>query len=140
MEKLEENPISLLFEAYVVGNREAEKDNITYNMAKKIFIDLENEEEEIIKKWNMYNKWTMKELIYTYNRLGVTFDEYCYESAYKRKHGNEILKKLDEAGVLSVDHKGRKVAKVKNQEIPLIKSDDTTLYMFRDLLAFLDRR
>lgn len=140
LEDLKKDPITLMYQAYVKGNELAEKDKEVYNKAKAVFNDLEQRREETINAWNQYREWTTEELSKMYKRLGIKFDEYSWESHYNRENAEEVLKLFEKQGTLSVDEKGRKVVKVGDKVIPLIKSDDTTLYLIRDLMAVLDRK
>ena len=128
-----------MFKAYVKGNQLSKLDQDAYEKAKKNFYLLERQDEKLIQLWDKYRMWTLEELNATYKRLGVEFDSFSWESDYRRSHADNVLKLLEEKGILSTDEFQKKVAVIDDKVIPLIKSDNTTLYICRDLMAVLDR-
>lgn len=75
----------------------------------------------------------------TYERLGIVFDNYSWESDYKADSIVHILKLLDSSGLMATDKEGRSIVKVGGKEVPVLKSDGTTLYLTRDIAAAIDR-
>lgn len=75
----------------------------------------------------------------TYSRLGVKFDKYSWESDYKADSISHILQLLKHSGHMTTDTEGRSVFNVDGKEVPVLKSDGTTLYLTRDIAAAVDR-
>lgn len=138
-EEIERNPLELLYKSYVHANRLAEKDELIVDRARKEFSKLENGSKNDIKNWKSYINYTIKELEYVYNRLGVTFDEYNYESMYSTKQINSILTQLENMKILKLLPNGKKVASVNDRDVTIVKSDGTGLYLTRDIAAAVDR-
>lgn len=128
-ESLKENPLELLFQAYVRGNDEAE------NHPEKISANSDTDKE--LKK--KIQEWIVSYLKKSYERIDVKFDEYHWETAYNNTE-SDAINRLKEKGLLVTDEEGRQCAKINDKLIPLIKSDGSTLYLARDLNATFDRK
>nr|CAD7429350.1 unnamed protein product [Timema monikensis] len=139
-EMIKHNPIQLLYQAYVTANQAAQNDSALGAKAREIFKSLEEGSFADIKKWENYRKYTVDELQRIYKRLGVTFDEYEWESMYSTVQIKSVLDQLEEKGILKSEEDGRKVVNLdNNRRATLVKSDGTTLYLTRDIAAALHR-
>lgn len=139
-EEMKRNPIENLYRAYIDANRLAELDPSISERARMIFQQMEYGNFEGLEKWSEYREYTVQELQKVYNRLGVAFDEYNWESMYSRREIEDVISLLRSKDMLSQDEKGRAVVTLENEKsVPVIKSDGTTLYLTRDLAAIQDR-
>ncbi|CAG2056953.1 unnamed protein product, partial [Timema podura] len=139
-EMIKQNPIQLLYQAYVTANQAAQNDSTLGAKAREIFQSLEEGSFADIKKWENYRNYTVDELQRIYKRLGVTFDEYEWESMYSTVQIRSVLDQLEEKGILKLEEDGRKVVNLNNnRRATLVKSDGTTLYLTRDIAAALHR-
>ena len=82
-----------------------------------------------------------------YSSLGIEFDHFDYESQYLEESKN-ILKRLEKTGKTFVDEHGRLVldqknttliTKMKSPVLVLTRSDNTGLYVTRDLAYTIDK-
>uniref|UniRef100_A0A2H8TKT2 Probable arginine--tRNA ligase, mitochondrial n=1 Tax=Melanaphis sacchari TaxID=742174 RepID=A0A2H8TKT2_9HEMI len=133
--------IKSLFNAYILANKMANDDPGIHNKAKSIFNDLEcgNCTTDIKNLWNEFRSITKNELEVIYNRLGIVFDEYDWESKYAKENIQGVLKRLNEIGLLKFKEDGSIVVHFNNQEITILKNDSSTLYLTRDIAAALRR-
>lgn len=133
--------IQSLHKGYILANQLALQDSNIHKKAKSIFNDLECDKSppNIKHLWNKFRSITIKELEVVYNRLGVIFDEYDWESQYSIDKIQDLLKKLDEIGLLKLKEDGSTVIHSNNQEITILKNDNSTLYLTRDIAAALRR-
>lgn len=138
-EQIKQNPIQLLYEAYVQANKLAETDDKINDKAKIAFTLLEQGNPEEIRKWEKYREYTVEELKKLYQRLGVTFDEYHWESMYGSRQIINIMKDLESRGILISDETGKKFVSVLDRKVTVVKSDGSSLYLTRDIAAVLDR-
>ncbi|XP_074038000.1 arginyl-tRNA synthetase, mitochondrial isoform X2 [Leptinotarsa decemlineata] len=138
-EDIKKNPLKLLYQSYLYANKLAEKDSSIFEKAKAEFAHLENGSEKHLKYWREFMDYSEKELINTYSRLGVTFDEYNYESDYSAKHIQDIIEVLRKKNIIHKDKDGKEVALIDDKEVSVIKSDGSTLYLTRDIAAAIDR-
>lgn len=131
--------IESLHQAYILANQMAEHDYSIHEKAKSIFNDLECGKSSNINEWSEFRTITVKELEITYKRLGIVFDEYDWESEYSIEKIQNVLKKLREIGLLQYKTDGSTVINSNNQEITILKNDNSTLYLTRDIAAALRR-
>uniref|UniRef100_A0A1A9Z6J4 Probable arginine--tRNA ligase, mitochondrial n=1 Tax=Glossina pallidipes TaxID=7398 RepID=A0A1A9Z6J4_GLOPL len=139
--EIQSAPIETLYKAYVKANEAAKKDPNIGERARQLFSQLESEncEPSLSKQWHLYRDYTIKELQVAYERLGIKFDMYEWESQYSQKHILEILRMLETKHLLLPEKDGRKVVEVEERRIPVVKSDGSTLYLTRDIAALIDR-
>lgn len=138
-EEISKNPIQSLFKAYVKANSLAEVNPGIAEKARSIFRDLENGESTFLDKWKVYRQYTVDELKVIYQRLGVEFDKYDWESMYGQKEIQSVLRLLEEFKLLKEEIDGRKIVEIGDRRVPIVKSDGTTLYLTRDIAAGIDR-
>ncbi|XP_030373483.1 probable arginine--tRNA ligase, mitochondrial isoform X2 [Scaptodrosophila lebanonensis] len=133
-------PIETLYKAYVKANKAAESDDQVSQRARDIFASLEaGEDAAMVSQWHEYRRYTIEELTRVYERLGVHFDSYEWESQYSQGQISDVLKQLRTANLLQREKDGREIVVVDNRRVPIIKSDGTTLYLARDIAALVER-
>ncbi|EDW51371.1 GM21064 [Drosophila sechellia] len=129
-----------LYKSYVAANQAAEQRPEIAQQARDLFAALEGgTDRAMAKQWQQYRKYTIEDLSKVYNRLGVHFDSYEWESQYSQQQIQDVLDKLRSAGLLQPEHDGREIVVVDGRRIPVIKSDGSTLYLARDIAALLER-
>lgn len=133
------DPIKHFSHAYVNANKLAQEDKGFYDKALKIFCNLENGDESDLKEWNVYRQHTVKELTGIYQRLGITFDEYAWESEYRKQNISECLSLLARNNHLQ-GKDGKQVIRIDKDDVTLLKSDGSTMYLTRDIAAIMDRQ
>lgn len=139
-DSMQRDPIRVLYDAYVHANKLAETDPSIADKARKIFNDLEEGRDSDFGKWETFRRFTVDELKRTYERLGVNFDEYNWESEYNRKKISPVIDLMESLGILDTDKEDRRVIAIsEKRNIPIIKSDGSTLYITRDIAAAMDR-
>jgi arginyl-tRNA synthetase len=137
---IKQNPMQLLYQAYVEANKKAESDSSVSARAREAFHCLEEGNVENMNKWKLFRHYTEQELRCVYQRLGICFDEYKWESEYSAKEIGSVLHLLEARGILKPESDGRKMVEINQQWcVPLMKSDGSTLYLTRDIAAALDR-
>lgn len=140
-EEIRQNPIKHLFTAYVNANRLAETDASFGDQARAIFSQMENGQLPDLEAWNQYRDYTVNELETVYRRLGVKFDEYAWESQYRKTRIQPVLDKLQAMNLLKPDAEGKQTFELDDgHRISLLKSDGSTLYLTRDVAAVADRQ
>lgn len=137
-EQIKNNPLQSLFKAYVTANTSS--DPTIADKARKVFEMMENsEDDEVMKQWEDIKRYTMDELRVMYERLNVVFDVYEFESMYRKNETGNILDLLKEKNLLIEDSDGRKMVSVGDRRVTMVKSDSSTLYLTRDIAAFIER-
>lgn len=138
---MQSDPIQHLYEAYVHANRLSETDEMIGQRARQIFCNMEqNDSATDMANWQRYRRYTVDELVAVYRRLGVEFDEYSWESQYRRHDIRPCIDAMYAAKIIETEADGRAVIRLANGRcVPVLKSDGTTLYVTRDVAALLDR-
>lgn len=136
-EKLKDNSLVHLFEIYVKINAEAKNDPEINKIAKEIFREMEeNKNEKYLSQWRMFRELSIEKYKELYKKLNIEFDVYSGESFYNEKArkfaSNTSICKMDADGSYIIDC--GKLGKALIQ-----KSDGTTLYLVRDIVAAIDR-
>lgn len=137
-EEIQKDPLKLLYQSYVHANKLAEKNPEILNEAKIEFTKLETSSGDLTE-WKTWMDYSKNELINTYQRLGVTFDEYNYESDYSAKDIQHVLELLREKNIIKKDGDGKEVAQIEDRKVTVLKSDGSSLYLSRDIAAAIDR-
>lgn len=136
---IKQNPLQNLLRVYVAAN--TSKDPAVAEKARKIFEIMEfNNDSEIMEQWKNIKQYTLDELRIIYERLNIQYDVYEFESMYRRKDIENVIELLNEKKILEKDEEGKMIVRIGNRCVPFIKSDSTTLYLTRDVAAFLSRR
>lgn len=134
------DPIKKLYSAYVMANKLSENPEIS-SKAQAIFSSLENGNETGLQHWELLKKYTVDEFTKTYQRLGIEFDEYNWESSYNVTKIQGIIETMEKLNLLKLDDEKRKVFAINEKKnLPIIKSDGSTLYITRDIAAAIDRK
>ncbi|EDW68411.1 probable arginine--tRNA ligase, mitochondrial [Drosophila virilis] len=134
-------PIETLYNAYVTANKAAAADPQLAQQARELFSALEaGKDTTMSKQWEQYRQYTIEELTGVYERLGVHFDSYEWESQYSQRDIVDVLTQLRTAGLLQREEDGREIVVVDQRRVPVIKSDGSTLYLARDIAALLERQ
>ena len=132
----EGKPDFWLWQYYVKFHEEAKKRPELEEKAREILRKFEIEKDEEIRSiWKKIVKWCVEGFKQTYERLGIKFDVYFYESEC-RELGKEIVKKVLERGLAFKTEEGAVVADLEKHKLPnivILRSDGTGLYITSDL-------
>lgn len=136
--KLQTNPMKTLYDAYVYANKMSREDNSVQQEARKFFSEIEHGKASL-ENWKAIRETTVQELENVYQRLGIHFDEYHWESDYHGGAIKNLMDSLENKGIIKKDELGKKVTTINNRDVAVLKSDNSTLYLSRDIAALLDR-
>ncbi|MFA6844641.1 MAG: arginine--tRNA ligase [Sphaerochaetaceae bacterium] len=101
----------------------------------------EQGDEAVLKLWNQMNGWTLSGLAQSYERMGISFDKYYYESDTYRLGKSQVLKGL-EKGVFYQENDGSvwvDLAPINLDKKVLLRKDGTSLYMTQDIGTAITR-
>lgn len=133
------DPIKELYNVYVHANKLAETDLDITKQARDIFKKLEHGDIDQIKHWEELKKYTTLELEKIYKRIGVSFDEYNWESDYSAVKIQELIDKMKKLNILRIDTETQRQVVGVKKKITILKSNGCTLYITRDIAAAIDR-
>ena len=140
-EDVKREPIKTLLSYYTKFHVEAEEDSSLNDEARRIFVALENGEEEEVKLWQWFREESLKEFTRVYNMLGIEFDSYNGESFYSDKMPRFVTE-LEEKGLLQ-ESQGAQIVDLEEYGMSpalIKKSDGSTLYITRDIAAAVYRK
>ncbi|MCQ2576088.1 MAG: arginine--tRNA ligase [Treponema sp.] len=117
-------------------------------MAEEMLIKWEAGDPEVVALWKKMNEWDFEGVKETYDRTGISFDKYYFESETYLKGKGEILKGLEkgvffkaEDGSVRIDVTDV-VGKGKdedNHEKVLLRKDGTSVYITQDIGTAISR-
>lgn len=120
---------------YVRFNEEAKRNPKFEEEAKEMLAKWEKGDKETVKLWKLMNTWAYEGFEETYEKLGVMFDKYYYESDYYRK-GKDIVMKGLKKKLFRKDKDGAVMVELGRYGLPdkvLLRADGTSIYMTQDL-------
>ena len=125
-----------LQDAYVHINKEAQQMPELENEARRAFQRLESGEPKATALWKRFRDISLDEFERIYNMLGIRFDACTPESFYLTMT-DECIERMQRSGVAQVSE-GALIVPLDQYDMPpcmLRKSDETTLYVTRDICA-----
>jgi len=124
-----------LWDLYVKFHERAESDASLEEKARENLRKFEVEEDKKTKKiWNQIVRWCVEGFEETYDRLGIDFDVYFYESNFKRP-GKKIVEEGLRKGVMTKTDDGTIISRLEKFGLPdtvMMRSDGTGLYITSD--------
>ena len=113
----------------------AKEEPLAEQMAQEMLQKWEEDDPVVMDLWHTMNKWTLDGLAESYEKMGISFDHYYYESETYKYGKDEILRGLEkgafyreEDGSVWVD-----LEKIKLDKKVLLRKDGTSLYMTQDV-------
>jgi arginyl-tRNA synthetase len=137
---VEADPINELLRIYVRYHDEVEKNPELEDQAREAFKRLEAGSADEKALWLKFRDLSLQSFAAVYERLGVEFDSYLGESFYSDRipQVTELLRQKN----LLIESEGAQVVMLDEFGLPpciILKSDGTTIYASRDIVAVLYR-
>jgi len=126
---------------YVRFNSWAKEDPTAETQAQEMLKKWEMGDPEVLKLWKTMNGWTLDGLAQTYDKTGISFDKYYYESNTYKLGKSEIQKGL-EKGVFYKEEDGSvwiDLEDIKLDKKVLQRKDGTSLYITQDIGTAINR-
>lgn len=136
----ESGALSALNRAYVVATEAAKNNPEVKSKVRDVFHKLEKNDPELVEFWTKCRCVSIDNYKRFYEHLGIKFDEFSGESYY-RDGSDEVVERCRALGILINDECGNLKMSLGQSEkyASLRRSDGTSLYMTRDILAAIDR-
>jgi arginyl-tRNA synthetase len=135
-EKPEGKPDHWLWKYYVKFHEEVKQHPELESQAREFLRKFEVlKDEKVSKLWRKIVDWCISGFEKTYKEIGVRFDVYFYESDFREK-GKELVMKALKKGIAFKSEQGTIVADLEKVGLPnfvLLRSDGTGLYQTSDL-------
>jgi len=136
--KITQNPIAELAGLYQKFHDEAAKNSALGEEGREWFKRLEQGEPEAHSLWQKCVEWSKEEFSRVYRILNVEIDETSGESKYIEKVP-KVIDELKDKNLL-VESEGAQIVELEGMPPAIIiKSNETTTYITRDLAALKDR-
>ncbi|MCK5154056.1 MAG: arginine--tRNA ligase [Spirochaetales bacterium] len=103
--------------------------------ARAMLKDWEEGKQDITDLWKMMNDWTISGIKKTYEKTGISFDKYYFESKTYMEGRQEVLKGFED-GVFYKESDGSiwaDLSEIKLDKKVLLRSDGTSLYLTQDI-------
>ncbi len=117
---------------YVLFNKKVQENPELEQEAQEMLQRWENGDKEIHDIWRLMNNWANEGFQETYDRLGIEFDKFYFESDIYKK-GKDLVKKGLENGVFYDDEGAISVELGKLGKKVLLRKDGTSVYMTQDI-------
>ena len=126
--------IDFLREVYVEATDKAEEDPSFKQEIVDVFKNLEDQKGKEVAIWKETRKWSLEFLERVYDELGLTIENWYFESQLIDKT-KKIIEDLIQKGIV-VESQGAWIVNLEDQDLGanlLVKSDGTLLYNAKDL-------
>jgi arginyl-tRNA synthetase len=120
---------------YVAYNTMAQGDADAEGRAQELLRKWEAGDPETVELWKRMNGWAIAGMKATYERTGISFDQYYFESQTYLKGKEEILKGL-ERGIFYTAEDGAVMVDLEAERLDkkvLLRSDGTSIYITQDI-------
>lgn len=120
---------------YVRFHRMSQEDPSAEEHAQELLRKWEQGDPETVALWKQMNQWAVDGIKKTYERTGVSFDRYYFESETYLKGREEVLKGLEQ-GIFSREEDGAVWVDLTNEGLGkkvLLRKDGTSLYITQDI-------
>ncbi len=144
IEEIKNNPLEGSMKLYVKFNEEAEKDPALEEYAREWFKKLESHDKEAVELWTLFKTASINYFNKIYKLLNVEFDSIDGESMYGRGNNSEmIIKTLEKLSITKIESDNSVIIDLDKYGLGktiIQKSDGSTIYILRDILAAIDRK
>ncbi len=117
------------------------EDPSALEQAQQMLRKWEEGDPEVLKLWNLMNRWTIEGIEETYRKTGVSFDSYYYESDTYTLGKDTILKGLED-GIFYREEDSSiwiDLEEIKLDKKVLLRKDGTSLYLTQDIGTAIQR-
>lgn len=129
-----ENKAEFLGKVYSEATQKIEENPEYEEAFKAVQKKFDNGDEELVNLWKKTKGWSMDEFEKIYTTLGVSFDEYFFESI-EEEAGKKLLPELLEKGVVEKSE-GAVIANLEQYNLGvlvLVRKDGGVLYGLKDI-------
>jgi len=119
----------------------AEKQAASINKAQELLRNWEAGDRETSELWKKMNSWAIEGMKKTYERTGVSFDKYYFESETYMLGRDEVIKGL-EKGIFFKQEDGSVAVDLREEKLDkkiLLRSDGTSIYITQDFGTAINR-
>lgn len=120
---------------YVKFNELKKEDEKAEEKAQDLLVRWEAGDAEVLKLWKTMNEWAVGGIKKTYERTGISFDKYYYESQIYLTGKEEVQKGLSSGAFFKADDGSVRIdlSPIGLEEKVLLRKDGTSIYMTQDI-------
>jgi len=121
---------------YVLFNQEKIKNPKIDEEARELLEKYENEDKNTIALWKKMNSWALQGINETFERFGVEFEKFYYESNFYQE-GKKIALDGLKKGIFSKDENSNIVADLEDKGLGkkvILRADGTAVYATQDIV------
>ncbi len=122
-------------DCYVEYNNYSTKNPEAEAEAQNLLVEWEKGNDDVRELWRTMNDWAISGVKQTYERTGISFDKFYFESETYLKGKEEILQGLND-GIFYKEEDGSvwvDLAEINLDKKVLLRKDGTALYMTQDI-------
>ena len=126
---------------YVLFHQEKEKDATLEEQSQLWLQKWEQGDSLILKLWEKLNSWVLAGFQETYNRFGIKFDKYYFESQTYKKGKQEVLQAL-EKGICYKESNQAIAIDLADENLGckiLLRADGTSVYITQDIYTTIQK-
>jgi len=130
-----------LIKAGIEKEDAAEAQTQSMKKAQELLRNWEAGDNETVELWKKMNSWAIEGMKKTYERTGVSFDKYYFESETYMLGKDEVLKGL-EKGIFFRQEDGSVAVDLSEEKLDkkiLLRSDGTSIYITQDFGTAINR-
>ena len=139
---IEANPIEELNKLYIDINQKADNDPGIFEKGREEFLALERGDKESRKLWEKFVELSWKEFEQVYDILKIRRADHNWPESFFENKTKAVLDELSSKGLLK-ESEGAKIVDLQEYGLGiavLVKSDGATIYLLRDLAAFIFKK
>jgi arginyl-tRNA synthetase len=120
---------------YVKFNELKKADPQAEEKAQEMLVKWEAGDPEVIDLWKRMNEWAVGGIRKTYERTGISFDKYYFESQIYLTGKEEVLKGLGNGAFFKAEDGSVRIdlSPIGLEEKVLLRKDGTSIYMTQDI-------
>lgn len=131
----------LVGDYYVLYDQKSKENPELALEASQMLRDWEQGKEDVISLWKKMNGWVLNGFQESYQRMGIVFDQYYYESE-TYKGGREVIQAKLKEGVCQLEENGAISIDLEKEKLGtkiLLRSDGTSMYITQDIQTTLTK-
>ncbi|MDX9957313.1 MAG: arginine--tRNA ligase, partial [Spirochaetia bacterium] len=120
---------------YVKFNELKKADPLAEEKAQEMLVKWEAGDPEVIALWKRMNEWAVGGIRKTYERTGISFDKYYFESQIYLTGKEEVMKGLGNGAFFKAEDGSVRIdlSPIGLEEKVLLRKDGTSIYMTQDI-------
>lgn len=120
---------------YVLFDKKEKETPGLQEEVQQMLRDWEDGDPKVVQLWQKMNSWVLEGFQQTYDRMGITFDKYYFESE-TYQGGKELVQEALEKGICYTEPNGAVAIDLESDKLGkkiLLRGDGTSVYVTQDI-------